>query len=477
MSALKPRLKRGLAFNVAAAATASATSVIALQVTALRIVIAVTAVGLFVLLTATSPLSALYALLVWLALLGLIRRTTSFVSVEAPVPDPLLLVGPLALVLLAWTVTRGRPSAPGQANDTLSQIVIALTALFAVAAFNPLQGSLAVGLTGALLVVPSMLAFWVGRDLVDQQVSRRVVALLVPLALLVAGYGLVQATVAFPAWDAAWIRGSGYAALSVGGETRSFSTFASAAEYATFVGIGIVACVAFALCRLRPLLACMALVPLAIGMWFAAVRGAIVFTVVALVLIACARRGIPGKAALAIAAAFVLATPMTLTAAGLVTGQSGVAAHQLGGLSNPLGNESSVRTHIDLISEGVREGFANPIGRGSGAVTSAARELSGEYKNSESDLGNAGIALGIAGLALYMALVSVAFTSAYAYARRSRSPESLALLGILVVTTMQWLNGGHYLVTPVVWLAMGCLSRASGLPARLRVPASTASTT
>ena len=70
-----------------------------------------------------------------------------------------------------------------------------------------------------------MLAFWVGRSLLDDVTLRRLFRLIAALSVLSATYGLVQQFVGFPSWDERWITSSGYVALNVGnGVTRAFVT-------------------------------------------------------------------------------------------------------------------------------------------------------------------------------------------------------------------------------------------------------------
>ena len=131
-----------------------------------------------------------------------------------PYANNLLLVAPAAWFLLAAVaVSRGAL----RQRTALATTVLVLTGLLTISAVNPLQGGLTVGLGGLLLVVPSMLAFWVGRSLVDDRTLRRVVALVAWLALPAAAYGLIQTFAGFPSWDARWITENGYTALNVGG--------------------------------------------------------------------------------------------------------------------------------------------------------------------------------------------------------------------------------------------------------------------
>ena len=90
-------------------------------------------------------------------------------------------------------------------RSPLGRSVYWLTALVVVEAINPLQGGLRVGLGGLLLLLPPMLMFWVGRDLLSDPLLGRFLAIIASLAVASALYGLVQQLAGFPSWDQSWI--------------------------------------------------------------------------------------------------------------------------------------------------------------------------------------------------------------------------------------------------------------------------------
>jgi hypothetical protein len=71
------------------------------------------------------------------------------------------------------------------------------------------------------------------------------------------------------------------------------------------------------------------------------------------------------------------------------------------------------------------------------------------------------VALGIPGLALYLVIAAVGLWRAYGLARKRRDFLSLALLGVVLVTSLQWFNGGQYAVAWIVWLAFGAVDAAT----------------
>ncbi|HSH62149.1 MAG TPA: hypothetical protein VK988_21375 [Acidimicrobiales bacterium] len=313
-----------------------------------------------------------------------------------------------------------------------------------------------------LLTVVPMLAFLVGRVLVDDRLLRACALLIGGLSLAAAAYGLFQTFVGFPSWDQAWADRYGYAALNVVGVTRAFSTFTAASEYAAFLAAGVVVWIAFGFRILRLPVALAGVGVLITALWFEASRGIFVLTVLAVALLLVARSGMPLSRAVVLGLVILGAIPLAVgRLAPTPEGQaaSTLSEHQAQGLSDPFADNSSLHSHIELVREGVAEAFRNPLGRGAGAVTTAAAKFGGNAKGAEADLGNAGLAAGILGLMAYVAVVLLAGPRLYQMAVARRDPNSLVAFGFILVTFFQWLNGGQYAVVFLPWLAMGWADR------------------
>jgi hypothetical protein len=113
----------------------------------------------FVLVSAAwfAPRTAIYGLIGWLTVLGVLRRLASSVgAAPGSFGDPLLIVAPVTVGMLFVIAIRAGAM---RGLTPLSKSVLALTVALALSALNPLQGGLTVGLAGALLVVVPMLAF------------------------------------------------------------------------------------------------------------------------------------------------------------------------------------------------------------------------------------------------------------------------------------------------------------------------------
>jgi hypothetical protein len=427
-----------------------------------RVAIGVVAAAALATLAERWPVVALQVLVLWLALLGAIRRMlTGLVSADA-LGDPLLLVGPPVLAVLALVAVEHGAL---QRRTVLTHAVLILGGSLVLSALNPAQGGLMVGAGGVLLVVVPMLAFLVGRVLLSDQVLSRVLWLFAVLAIPAAGYGLVQTFVGMPSWDQRWVEQRGYVALTVNGVTRAFSSFTSSAEYAIFLVIGVVCWLTLGTSsRWRPLVVPVAGL-LAVAIWFESARSPVVLLVAALAAIAAARLRRSLATGLLFGGLAIVGIPLVAgllapTRFGAEPGDQ-LSAHQVHGLADPLGEGSTLPIHIELVVDGVMSIRDEPLGRGVGSVTLAATRFGGTLVSAEADPGNVARSAGFVGLVAYLVVLVLGIRIAYRRAIERHDGLGLAVLGGLFVTLLQWLNGGHYLVVILPWLLLGWLDRVA----------------
>lgn len=423
-----------------------------------RLALVCCSVALILGLIVVLPRYLLYGLAGWLSVLGLVRRV---------VPsngrlDPLLLVEPLALAVL---VALGARRGAFREGTPLSRAVLVLSALILVGGFNPMQGGLLTGLAGLLFMLVPVLAFWVGRGAFNEPVLLRVFGLVAFLSVGVGAYGLLQTFSHFPSWDVAWIRNSGYGALNVEGAIRAFGTSSSSQEYAVFlaVGIGIWICLRS---RLAPFpVAVGALALLVVALFYSSDRSAVVSVVLALGVVAAARSRLPIAAAGIVGVVFLLGL-LVFASQVTASGNNSVsllATHQLQGLGHPFNTRSSTLVgHLDMSGEGLRSMLVHPLGLGTGATTIAVGKFGGQAVGTELDYSNVAVALGLPGLIAYLAVLTTGLTRAYRLATIRRDVLSLTVLGVLMATLFQWLNGGLYSVALLPWLALGWVDRTAG---------------
>jgi len=406
------------------------------------------------------PALLLPSTVLWLTALGTVRRLVTEAGSSSRL-DPLLLVGPLALALL--TVEAARRGAFGT-RTPLGKAVFALSALVVIGAGNPRSGHFFTGVSSLLFVLVPLLGYWIGRALDDRGLWR-VLRLVAGLGVAAAAYGLVQTLAGFPSWDETWIGQVSLNSLNVGGAVRPFASFSSASEYAVYLGVGIVIWLALAT-RLRSLpLALLALAVLVPALVLESSRGTAVLTLVAAGLILGARRRLPLLPAAAFGVLLLAGLTIALRSyasapAATSVGPRALVTHEVTGLSQPLNAQNStLNAHWSLIVAGVKSAIKDPIGRGTAAVTIAGATFGGKRFGTEADPSNMAVALGLPGLVAYLAIVALGLKLVYERARQRADVLALAALGVVVVTFLQWLNGGLYAVAFLPWLVFGWADR------------------
>jgi len=428
-----------------------------------RIALVASAVILIGGVWALRPTNVLYVILIWTVALGMLRRLVSYSLLGVSTSfDPLLIVAPIAFLLLAVTAFHTGALHP---RTRLSQAVLILTVLIGLAAFSPLNGSLTAGLGGLIFFVP-VLAFWVGRGLVDDRVLRRLLGLVAVLALPVMVYGFWQLISGFPPWDAAWISDHGYASLNVGGTLRQFASLSSAAEYAYVLASAVVIWSWMRPARVPRLVSLAIVAALVIALFYESSRGVMFALVGTTGLVFAASRGIRVRGAVVVAVAAVFLLPVIVSSVAptqnsRAKGTGALVAHQVNGLADPTGANSTLSIHTTLVLDGIRSAFSNPLGQGISVVTNAAQKLGGTSQGTDADISNLSVALGLPGLALYLYIVWSAFRAAYGLAVRRRDALAYVALGLLGLTFLQWFNGALYAVAFLPWLVLGWVDRQS----------------
>jgi hypothetical protein len=450
----------GVAILMLAVLGAVAVGRLAAEPSAVKIALAATVVPLAIGIGFLVPRVLLLALPFWLVGLGLLRRIAAL-SASPSKTDLLLVVGPVAWTILVLVAARrGAFAHP----TTLSKGVLALSLLAVASSLVPVSGSFVAGPAGLIFVLVPMLAFWVGRGLLDDRTLATLLKLVALLAVAAVLYGLTQTIYGFRSWDLRWIRTSGYAALNVGGVIRPFATFSSAAEYAYFAAVAIVVWLAFWLRPGRIVVTLAAVGLLGTGMAYEGSRGVVVSLVGAVGLMLGARRRfalVPaavGGVVLVLALSFAVRHVIPEGYQG--SGSSALIAHQANGIASPLDPKSStLLVHLTYIVHGLGSAFTHPLGQGVAAVTIAGSRFGGQAKGTEADPSNAAVALGLPGLLAYLVIAVSGIALAYRTALRRGDRLSLVALGVVSVTLFQWLNGGQYAVAFLPWLVLGWLDR------------------
>jgi hypothetical protein len=427
--------------------------------TALVIALVLTSLAL------TRPAAGVVSTFVYLVFMELLRRVmipaSSWLST-----DPLLLVGPAVSVILLVKVfaLERRQLAP----DLISVLISILLLVTFLEVGNPTGYGIGSNLAGLLYMATPLFWFYVGRELLNDELSDRLLAILIVLGLVVGAYGLYQTQVGDPPWDVNWLNTTGgYNALNVGNTVRAFGTFASSAEYSLFLGSGLAAAVGFAL---RGRTIALAAVPLlGVCLFLSSGRSPLITAFAAVVVMLGLRTHRPMMAVIitivAAGGAYGGLKAFSSSLSSSASGSSALVSHQLGGLTDPLNPTSStLLLHLTLVEQGVKSGVTHVIGRGPGVTNNAAgvggKSTTQATQATEVDISNAFVGLGIVGGVLYLVIVLMVLwntVTSYFAGREAVLP----VIGVLIAGVGQWLIGGDYMLSPFTWLLIGAAASSS----------------
>jgi hypothetical protein len=408
--------------------------------------------------------SAVVWTLVYLILLGDIRRIVAITAAPSAF-DPLLLIGPAVTTVLVFPLLFGL-----KLREPLSKAILGLLVVMGLEVLNPKQGGISIGLSGAFFYIVPVMWFWIGRSLGSVALVERIIyRVVLPLGIVAAAFGLCQNFIGFLPYQQAWITSVGrtYTSLYVGSSVRSFGFSVSAAEYATLLECCIALVVAAYFARRRLWIAAVPI--LATALLLSGGRGLTIKVVGALSVLWILRKGKLNPAKLIQIAVFggLALVSLSLIAGRFVgsadPGRAGSGAqdalmHQLGGLAHPFDKKySSAGLHSSMVTMGFLQGVTSPIGHGLGATTFAAKKFGADSDtgSSEFDFSDMFISLGIAGGLLYLAVAVLGVHAAFLYFRGTKPSVGLPVLTLLLATLGGWLIDGQYSTCSLVFFILG----------------------
>lgn len=438
------------------------------------------AVGLMVMMGVPAlerPKTAMVALFAWLPFLGFVRRalipTAGWSSL-----DPLLLVSSAVAILVFLTLMISKRAELG--GTGLAKIFFAFSLVVLIQLFNPEQGSPLVALTGVMFIVVPMLAFVIARTLADDEYTKKIQYVVLITGVITAVWGLKQVYIGFTGFERDWLECCAYGALRINKTIRPFSTFTNSLEFAGYMGFGVAVCVArmlYAKGYARFLLGGCGVLMAWAG-FLVGSRATVIVTILAIFLLV----GLRARSRMASAGIFILLAGLAVLWAASnrsdpntsLTAQQGVEqlkAQQLVGLTNPFDSRvSTLPGHITRVEDGLLYSWHNPAGLGTGSITRGGQKFrQGASTGTELDFGNAFLAYGLIGGAMYVLLALRVFWQLYVLRRKTLSPVWAAVLAMAIISLGQWQNGGAYALSSMIWFMIGCADRAyMQLPRRAR---------
>lgn len=444
---------------------------------------AVAFLGLMIIAIADVESCVLYTLAFLIAMGDLRRILVYFVGL--PTLDPMLLVGPLATLVIALPILMRI-----RLKDASSKLAFALLCIMTLEIFNPRQGPIMTGMTGAMFCIIPVLWYWIGRKYGSIKLLQSVIyRVILPLGLVAACMGLYQSYIGFLPWQGAWASSvaSHYHSLYLAsGVIRSFGFSVNSVEYANLLLMASTVSLSAFFSGKRVYVLFFPL--LATALFLASSRSAIIKLLVA-VAFAWSLSGRPGqKWALRFAFAIVIAFGgMAYSLSQVVPENTGPAVevrtrsksagqnnneavtastqHQLLGLAHPLDKKySTAQGHADMFSNGLLQGIKNPIGIGIGSVTMASgnaklgTENAGGEGSTEVDISDMFVSTGLVGGLLYVAFIIVFFRKIIEFGQGAPKSVGLPALGIVAALLGTWIAAGQYAIGPTVWFIIGAIS-------------------
>ena len=187
--------------------------------------------------------TALTAIILFEPFRGFLRRA-QYLFVPYSQSEPIHLLTPFVTLLAFLSIFQRKKFEIFRATP-LAGTVSLLAAIYFIQTFNPLQGSLFVGLTGALFFLVPVAWFYFGQS-AAAEFTPKVLRLIVILGLVTSLYGIYQMVFGYPNFEQYWIDNTDlYSSIAVNNIKRALATFNSAEEWGRYVQLGCI--VAFGL--------------------------------------------------------------------------------------------------------------------------------------------------------------------------------------------------------------------------------------
>ena len=436
-----------------------------------RLLAVFAAAALLVAVCVNRPRLTMLLTMAWLPFLGFIRRSLD--PGGLPGADPFLLIVPVVTsVLVVGAMWGGRErlgSSLSQSRATL--LVSLLVAALVLAVFNPIQGSVFIGLSGTIFLFFPVLWFFLGRVYLDDEMVTRLLWVTVWTGFICALYGGYQAFFGFLPSEEHWIKSRDFASLQVGRFIRPFSTFPSPEEWSRYTMVATTAAIGlfYAWGRRRWWL----IVVIAAGivaMFLCGVRISVFGFIVSIAVLFTMTARSRARATFAmlglgiVLVAFAWVAPQRSAAEVRASDAAWNAffGHATRGVIDPLGEDTLwARTEIwlHLLTDVLPY---HPIGMGLGIPTLGAWKFDPKVSvGTESYAVSVFVATGFIGGGLLLAVFWVVLADAIALCRRRTSPTIgvvTALVAGIVFTSLFGNSLSLYTVGPLGWALMGWMS-------------------
>ena len=189
--------------------------------------------------------ASLIAMIMFEPFRGLTRRL-QYLIVDYAQFDPIHVLTPM-VTLMAFAMLLQRHRFQIIRATPLASAVTLLAGIFLLQIFNPLQGGLMIGLSGAMLILVPVTWFYFGQT-VNLRLIRIVLHLIVGIGIVTSLYGVYQLLYGYPEFERYWLENvEFYVSIGVGHVKRPVATFTSAEEWGRYIGMGALIAFGFSL--------------------------------------------------------------------------------------------------------------------------------------------------------------------------------------------------------------------------------------
>jgi hypothetical protein len=200
--------------------------------------------GLLALPLLVSLEAGLMAMMLFEPMRGFLRRA-QYMFIPYSQTDPIHILTPI-VTLLAFAMLLHRRKLGILRATPLAGLVSILGLIYFLQIFNPLQGGLSVGFSGALFVLVPVAWFYFGQT-IKPNFLETVFRVIVVLGIITSLYGVYQLAFGFPSYEQYWIDHTDfYTSISVGNVQRALATYSSAEEWGRYIEIGALIAFGFA---------------------------------------------------------------------------------------------------------------------------------------------------------------------------------------------------------------------------------------
>ena len=193
--------------------------------------------------------ASLVAMMIFEPLRGILRRG-QYLFLEYDSQDPIHVLTPIVTLFALAALLRSRRLNILTATPMAAWVSL-LALIYFLEIFNPLQGGLIVGLSGAMFNLVPVMWFYFGQY-TSETFVRNALRLVIGIGLVTSLWGVYQLVFGYAAFEQYWINHTEfYNSISVGRVERALATFCSAEEWARYTEVGAIAAFGFAAARKR----------------------------------------------------------------------------------------------------------------------------------------------------------------------------------------------------------------------------------